>query len=502
MREHTKMTASKKPKSLKYLKRLYATIVVSILIFLVMQQLLVHVSISENKSFARHINLAGRQRMLSQKLMAHCLMYEMDTSYKNEVKEVMKNWNDGYYVLLHGNHKMGIDSPSDPVLFDNLQGIGTLHQKISGEVNHLLYDTIDKKRTNARIKQYEDLFMAGMEKIVKGYQQQAEQASDRITYIEYTMTLIALAIIMLEMFLVFRPTRRIIVGQEQQLEEKIKNLTDSIRYAKKVQDSILPGHRRLKSHLPQSFVLYLPKDIVAGDFYWTEALQLDITGLKWKNEVQPLHLSSSVTAPGKIPPIVLFAVADCTGHGVPGAMVSIVCHNAIEKVVREFGYVQPAQILDKVNELVRNTFTCGEHGVSDGMDISICCLNTATRQLDWAGANNPLWIVRKQAAETVMIELKPDKQPIGDHIVTKPFTHHSIELEKDDCIYLFSDGFSDQFGGNNGKKFTRMQMKKMLMEVSAIPEMSVQLTELKNRFMSWKKDMEQIDDVCVMGIKV
>lgn len=490
-------------KSFGHLKRLYVTIVVSILVFLVVQQWLLHLSVSENKAFARHINLAGKQRMLSQNISKLSLQYSMDTSYRAELLQSLKTWNQDYHDLLHGNTQRGIDSPANPDLLNKLQVVGDLHEKMSANINHL---TTDASRSQAALNELlinEREFLPAMDRIVQAYQHDAERSSDRITYVEYTMSAIALVIIMLEMFFVFRPTRNIIVEQEQQLEEKIKNLTDSIKYAKKVQDSILPGHKRLTAHLPQSFVLYLPKDIVAGDFYWIEAIQLEVNNLKWESRVREMHASNSITGEqDENTSFVLFAVADCTGHGVPGAMVSIVCHHAIEKVVKEFGLIQPAHILDKVNELVRNTFNQGEQGVTDGMDISICCLNTANNQLDWAGANNPLWIIRKEREGTSLIELKPDKQPIGQYVTARPFTHHSIRLQKGDCIYLFSDGFSDQFGGTHGKKMTRMHMKKMLIDLHGEENMAIQRKQLRERFTEWKKDMEQIDDVCVMGIRV
>ena len=272
---------------------------------------------------------------------------------------------------------------------------------------------------------------------------------------------------------------------KHEIEEKNNEILDSINYAKRIQTAILPPDSYWQKNLPDSFVLYLPKDIVAGDFYWMETIE---------NEV-------------------LFAAADCTGHGVPGAMVSVVCHNALNRVVREFGMHQPAEILDKVTDLVIETFERSNHEVKDGMDISLCGLTVDTMQLEFAGANNPLWLVRKgndeyeglslnmELGEYSLYEIKADKQPVARFSHRKDFTYNKVKVQSGDVIYLSSDGFPDQFGGPKGKKLKSKNFKKLLMDIhpKSMPE---QREILKDKFEDWRGDFEQLDDVCVIGVRV
>lgn len=262
---------------------------------------------------------------------------------------------------------------------------------------------------------------------------------------------------------------RITQKQKIIIAEKNKEITDSITYAKRLQTAILPPDSFWKKYLPQSFVLYQPKDIVSGDFYWLE----------------------------NVNDLVLFAAADCTGHGVSGAMVSVVCSNALNRTVKEFGITEPAKILDKTRELVLETFEKSNEEVKDGMDISLCCLNTKNNELLWSGANNPLWYIR----ENNLFEIKGDKQPIGQNDNPKPFTTHNIDLQKDDTVYIFTDGYADQFGGEKGKKFMYRPLKELLLSIQN-KSIAEQQEELHQKFINWKKNTEQTDDVLVIGFKI
>jgi len=268
-------------------------------------------------------------------------------------------------------------------------------------------------------------------------------------------------------FKVTSQQKQIIEVQKVEVETKNHEVTRSIEYASRLQKAILPPLSLVKEYLPNSFVLYKPRDIVAGDIYWTR----------------------------KIGDTVFFAAADCTGHGVPAAMVSVVCCNALNRVVGEFGITDPGQILDKTRELVLNTFIQSEQQVYEGMDISLGSVNGMT--LNWAGANNPLWIIRNGE----LIELKPNRQPIGKCDQPEPFTLHQITLYNNDMIYVFTDGFPDQFGGPDGKKYKSTNFKKLL---SAASQMSVeeQCPFLENSFAQWQGNHQQLDDVCVIGIRV
>lgn len=262
-------------------------------------------------------------------------------------------------------------------------------------------------------------------------------------------------------------TEQAIIKTAEKLRLKNKETLDSIKYAKRIQHAILPSPSLLAKALPNSFVLYKPKDIVSGDFYWLE----EIDGIKF------------------------FAVADCTGHGVPGAMISVICNNALNRAVREFYILQPARILNKTRELIVKEFEKSEESVSDGMDITLCCIKN--NKLQYAGAHNPLWIYRNNE----LIETKADKQPIGNFEFSKPFTNHTIELQKDDVIYLNTDGYSDQFGGPDGKKMKRKYLKNYISEISNLP-IQEQKEALDTTFEKWKGNFEQIDDVCIMGVKI
>jgi serine phosphatase RsbU (regulator of sigma subunit)/Tfp pilus assembly protein PilF len=262
---------------------------------------------------------------------------------------------------------------------------------------------------------------------------------------------------------------RVTNHQKLVIEEKQKEITDSITYAKRIQEAILPPKSILKNLLPNSFFLYKPKDIVSGDFYWLE--QKD-------NKI-------------------LFAAVDCTGHGVPGAFVSIVGHNGLTRTVNEFGLTQPAQILNKLNELVEETLRQKDNEVRDGMDISLCSIDFSDNKLEYAGANNPLYLVRNGK----ILITKADKQPIGGTGENKQFTNHTFELQKDDSIYIFSDGFADQFGGLKDKKYGYAQFRKLLLSIQDKP-MLEQFNSLDTEFNNWKGETEQLDDVCVVGVRI
>ncbi|MCB9335224.1 MAG: tetratricopeptide repeat protein [Flavobacteriales bacterium] len=268
-----------------------------------------------------------------------------------------------------------------------------------------------------------------------------------------------------------KKTNAQLAQQKILIETKNRDITDSIQYAKQIQSAILPSNELLNSAFPDHFVFYQPKDIVAGDFYWLE---------QENNKI-------------------LFAAADCTGHGVPGAMVSVVCHNALNRAVKEFKLTQPSKILDKVTDLVIDTFEKNNANIKDGMDIALCSLhqNNDKLNLEYAGANNSIYLIRENNLE----EIKSDKQPVGKFINKQPFTNHELPIQKNDILYLFTDGFSDQFGGPKGKKLKYKAFKELLISVHHLP-MSKQMNIIKEYFYNWKGDLEQIDDVCIIGIKI
>jgi len=263
--------------------------------------------------------------------------------------------------------------------------------------------------------------------------------------------------------------KKVVEKQKYLVEENQKEILDSITYAKRLQRAILPPESLIKLLLKQSFVLYIPKAVVAGDFYWMFT-----------------HGDT-----------VLIAAADCTGHGVPGAMVSIVCSNALKRAVNEFGLTDTGKILDKTTELVLETFADSYEDIKDGMDISLLSINKVTHQLQWSGANNPLWMVKNGELK----EIKGDKQPIGKSEHRKPFISHDLHVAKGDCFYLITDGYADQFGGAGGKKYKYKQLKDSILAIADLP-MREQQQRLGQMFNDWKGDLEQVDDVTLIGIRI
>ena len=192
---------------------------------------------------------------------------------------------------------------------------------------------------------------------------------------------------------------------------------------------------------------------------------------------------------------VIFAAADCTGHGVPGAMVSVVCNNALNRSVREHGLTEPGEILTQTREIVIQEFEKSDEEVKDGMDIALCSLEG--NKLQYAGAHNPLWIIRNGE----IIETKANKQPIGQFDNPKPYTTHSFDLEKGDSLYIFSDGYVDQFGGEKGKKFKAKAFRALLLSIQD-KSMEEQKEFIDEAFETCKGTLEQIDDVCVIGVRI
>jgi serine phosphatase RsbU (regulator of sigma subunit) len=279
--------------------------------------------------------------------------------------------------------------------------------------------------------------------------------------------------------------------QRHLVEEKNKEITDSINYAKRIQEAILPSRYSLVENLKNGFIFFKPKDVVSGDFYWLETTTPIATSFGG---------GTGVVFQGVGTGVVYFAAADCTGHGVPGAMVSVICSNALSKALLEEGITETGKLLDRTRELVIERFAKSGEKVKDGMDISLCKLHGNT--LEWSGANNPLWIVSKNSeGEYDLTEVKADKQPIGNYAEPKPFTSHTFELSKGDSIYIFTDGFADQFGGPKGKKFMYKPFKELLLSIQD-KKMDEQKVILENQFNDWKGSHEQIDDVCIIGVRL
>jgi serine phosphatase RsbU (regulator of sigma subunit) len=308
--------------------------------------------------------------------------------------------------------------------------------------------------------------------------QEAKSNTQKLFYV-----LIGIAFMLLfavYMYLKTRSLKNKIANQHNKLEEKNiiieeknKDITDSIHYAKRIQEAILPSEDVIKQILPNSFIFYKPKDIVSGDFYWMERF-------------------------GKQ---TIVAAVDCTGHGVPGAFMSIVGANLLNEAVNEHGITQPAAILNNIRKsLIKKLRKKNEDSsIKDGMDAALLSINEDEMIAEFAGAYNPLWIIRNNN----LLEYKADKTPIGinQYEEDKPFNNSKIELQKGDLLYIFTDGYADQFGGSHGKKFKYKNLKELLLKI-ATQSLSEQAILLEKEFTNWKGELEQVDDVLIIGVKI
>lgn len=289
----------------------------------------------------------------------------------------------------------------------------------------------------------------------------------------------ALVLVIGILFMIYRnnvqksKTNAILAHKNEIIEEQHKSITDSIKYAQRIQGAILPPDKMWDAIFPTSFVLYKPKDILSGDFYWAEETE------DWK----------------------FVAAADCTGHGVPGALMSIVNYNLLNKAVLEKNLHMPGEILDSVNNLLTLALhqTYQESTVKDGMDITLLSINKKTNEVYFAGANNPIYIIGTNKDK----EIRGDKFPVGAFVgeTINSFTTHKLDLAKGDRVFLFSDGYADQFGGPKGKKLKYKQMKEKIIE-TFVMDFPVQKKQLEETFDKWKGNFEQVDDVLVIGIEV
>ncbi|HEY6163054.1 MAG TPA: SpoIIE family protein phosphatase [Bacteroidia bacterium] len=258
---------------------------------------------------------------------------------------------------------------------------------------------------------------------------------------------------------------------EETIREKNKDITDSINYAKKIQQAILPSEDIMKRNFPGSFILYQPRDIISGDFYWF-------------TETEGYFI---------------FVCADCTGHGVPGALMSMIGSNIVSDIVNEKKATTPGTVLAELDRRVRKVLRQDQEKENrDGMDMSFCALQKEKLVLHYSGANRPMVIIR----EGKIIECEPSKFPVGgQHIGEKSFAENKIMLRAGDRLYSFTDGITDQFGGPKGKKFMRKRFYELLLRLENKP-MTAQREEIQKCFEDWKGALEQVDDVLVMGIEI
>jgi serine phosphatase RsbU (regulator of sigma subunit) len=263
----------------------------------------------------------------------------------------------------------------------------------------------------------------------------------------------------------------VIKRQKDEIELQKQEIMDSILYAQRIQKAVLPSSDEIRKILPENFILFLPRDIVSGDFYW----------MTRKDDYS------------------VIAAVDCTGHGVPGAFMSMLGVSFLNEIVNQLKELKANLILEQLRKLVKTTLSQSyDAETKDGMDIALCIINNKTRQLQYSGAFNPLYLIRNNN----LTEIKGDRMPIGIYGYTETeFVNNEMQLQKHDCLYIFSDGYSDQFGGTNGKKLLTKNLKEILLNIHTKP-MQSQKEILYETFHQWRGNYKQIDDVLIIGLRI
>ena len=259
-----------------------------------------------------------------------------------------------------------------------------------------------------------------------------------------------------------------IIESKEAIEEAHKNITDSINYARTIQEALLTNNEIISSLFKDYFLFFKPKEIVSGDFYYVN----------------------------KVNEYIIFAIADCTGHGVPGGFLTMLGITFLHEIVYHYETNNPGTALNLLRARIKSTFMAFSSQQNNGLDIALCAIDVSTNILQFAGAFNPLWIIRNNE----LIEYKATRNPIGFYPKEVDFENHEIELCDNDKLYLFSDGYQDQFGGDKNKKFTKRRLKALLLEIHQLP-MIEQKNIINDKLQKWKRDYEQVDDITVMAIK-
>ena len=304
-----------------------------------------------------------------------------------------------------------------------------------------------------------------------------------------TSSIIGLILVLMLAIIIFRNNRKqksvnlLLAHQKQQIEFQKKEITDSINYSKRIQTAILPDITDVRKFLPQSFVLYKPKDIVSGDFYYFQNLSKKITG--------------------SLLDTILVAAADCTGHGVPGALMSVISYQKIDEA--SYTLHEPKNILKRLNKRIKTTLKqTGENSNHDGLDIALAVLqknNDGTTTVKYSGANRSLLMVRKKHPQNDIEEIKPTKAAIGGFTKKEQeYEQHELIFEKGDIFYMFTDGYPDQFGGDHMKKLTTKKLREMLYSIHHLP-MNDQQLYLDTFLQGWRGEADQVDDILIIGIR-
>ena len=404
------------------------------------------------------------------------LKFAKETGYNNLIQSVYQN-----FVLLY-------EKQND---FHKAFEFAQLSSALKDSINLESNNKQAKEMTTKYESEKKELMINSLEK------DKESEKYFRIYLILFCALIAAFAIVLFRGNVRKRNANRELSFAYTEIELKNRDITDSINYSKRIQDAILPSLELKHKLFPASFILFKPKDIVSGDFYWFNHSP-----------------SNSLNEHGEKR---IIACCDCTGHGVPGALMSMIGNNILNQIVNEKGITSPAEILNQLHKEVRKALKQeGKSATRDGMDIALVTFTSET-EIVYAGAQRPLWIVRpqppigEQAAHqtlstdqnAIIEELKADKISIGglQSETERKFTEHKISLNKGDTIYIFSDGFVDQFGGTEGKKFMTKNFKQLLLTIHSKP-MTEQESIINRTLKEWKGNRDQIDDILIIGIRI
>jgi serine phosphatase RsbU (regulator of sigma subunit)/Tfp pilus assembly protein PilF len=376
------------------------------------------------------------------------------------------------YALLAEKQAIEVDSKED--IKDIYQVLADIYIETKDYSNALKYselcssikDSLYSKQSTEMVAELQTRYETEKKDLQLSKQKETIRNQKLVSRILFSGILLAFGFIALVLIQFIQKKRAYKI-----LEEQKKNITDSINYASRIQSAMLPPETLLNNLLPGYFVLYMPRDIVSGDFYW-------------------ITIANERT---------IVAVADCTGHGVPGAFMSMLGFAFLNEIVSKSPDIPANEILNELRLKVKSSLHQNEHSASkDGMDIALAIIDPARKNLQFAGANNPLLLCRNES----IINLAPDKMPIGIHSIEKnSFSLKEIELQKGDTVYMFSDGYSDQFGGEKMKKLGKNNFEKLLLESSKL-NIKAQKYYLEEKILEWMTDRDQMDDILVMGISI
>lgn len=411
-----------------------------------------------------------------------CYRESLKLSRESGAMDSEKDANHGLYTI----SKMKQDPTNALVFYEEYVRLkDSIFNSEKNEVLNSLKTQYELEKQENELKQKSEIEKELIKKESKLKEEHAKKQADDARFIDMLVIIVVIVILIVVLifsfflynrFKVTKRQNQIIETQKQVVEEKNKQITDSINYAQRIQTALLPSETDLRNVYKESFIYFQPKDIVSGDFIWLHKVQEN--GLHY----------------------FFFAVADCTGHGVPGGFMSMLGTSFLNEIVIEKRIHQPAQVLDTLREKVIHSLKQREESAEskDGMDIVFLRFDLIKNELTYAAANNGFYIVHPNGE---LKEFDPDKMPIGVFGEMNAFQQHTFPLEKGSMIYTFTDGFADQFGGELGKKFKYSQFEKLLRE-NAHKDTSAQKRDIQLAFTQWKKEYEQVDDVCLSGIRV